>query len=136
MRDQSPKTSIVQLENVSSSADAKWYLGKRVAYLYHGQKAKVKKNGKKSHVRVMWGHITRVHGNSGLVRAKFVKPLPPSSFGSSLRVVCAYIDFVNEFLCTIVLCINVFFFLSLLDALSLSNINPYPNNTLCFFNIY
>lgn len=83
-RAQKPQTSLVQLENVNSAEDARWYLGKRVAFVYRGVKAD--KKGSKS--RTIWGKITRVHGNSGTVRAKFSVPLPPHSFGASLRVVC------------------------------------------------
>jgi len=83
---QQPNTSLVQLENVNSSEEAKWYLGKRVAYVYRATKAD--KSGNKS--RAIWGKITRVHGNSGAVRAKFTSALPPKSFGEALRVVSLY----------------------------------------------
>ena len=82
-RAQKPSTSIVQLENVNTQEEANWYLGKRVAYVYRAIKAD--KSGKKT--RTIWGKVTRVHGNSGAVRAKFSVPLPPRSFGASLRVV-------------------------------------------------
>lgn len=81
---QKPTTSIVQLENVNSSDDAKWYLGKRVVFAYRGRKAD--KNGSKT--RTISGKITSVHGNSGSVKARFTTALPPKSFGASLRVVC------------------------------------------------
>ena len=80
---QSPQNSLVQLENVNTPEEAKWYLGKRIAFVYRAQKAD--KKGSKS--RTIWGKVTRVHGNSGAVRAKFTVPLPPRSFGASLRVV-------------------------------------------------
>lgn len=80
---QQPNTSLVQLENVNSAEEARWYLGKRVAFVYRAKKAD--KKGNKT--RKIWGKVTRVHGNSGVVRAKFAVPLPPRSFGASLRVV-------------------------------------------------
>ncbi|VVT47181.1 60S ribosomal protein eL33 [Magnusiomyces paraingens] len=76
-----PNTSLIKLEGVSSTKDAQFYLGKRVAYVYRASK---EVNGSK--VRVMWGKITRSHGNNGVVRAKFSKNLPPNSLGSTIRV--------------------------------------------------
>merc|ERR1712136_187885 len=57
------------------------YCGKRVAYVY---KAKREING--SNFRVMWGKIRRPHGNSGAVRAKFSKNIPPKAFGAPCRI--------------------------------------------------
>jgi len=71
---QYPNTSLIQIENVNSKEEVAWYAGKRMAYIY---KAKVKKNG--SHYRCIWGKVTRPHGNSGVVRAKFKSNLPPRS---------------------------------------------------------
>ncbi len=92
-RTQQPNTSLVQLENVNSAEEARWYLGKRVAFVYRGSKAD--KEGSKT--RKIWGKVTRVHGNSGVVRAKFSVPLPPRSFGASLRVVRINDDFSGFF---------------------------------------
>ncbi|ORY08240.1 60S ribosomal protein L33-A-like protein [Basidiobolus meristosporus CBS 931.73] len=80
-RNQRTNTSLVQLENVSTKEDTQFYLGKRVAYVY---RAKREINGSK--VRVIWGRVTRPHGNSGVVKAKFRSNLPPHSFGASVRV--------------------------------------------------
>lgn len=76
-----PDVSLVQIEGVDTPEDAKFYLGKRIAFVYRGS---TEKNGSK--VRVIWGKVTRTHGNSGIVRARFRKNLPAQSFGASLRV--------------------------------------------------
>ncbi|CAO3631161.1 unnamed protein product [Cunninghamella blakesleeana] len=81
MRNQNPNTSLIQLEGVNTSKDAKFYLGKRVAYVY---RAKREVNGSKT--RIMWGVIQRSHGNGGVVKARFRKNLPPKSFGATVRV--------------------------------------------------
>ncbi|KXN69226.1 60S ribosomal protein l33-b [Conidiobolus coronatus NRRL 28638] len=81
MRSQDENTSLIKLEGVRTKEDTEFYLGKRVAYVY---KAKTLKNGTKA--RVMWGKITRAHGNSGTVRARFQKNLPPSAMGRLVRV--------------------------------------------------
>lgn len=78
---QHPNFSLLQVENVSSKKDATFYLGKRVAYVYHGKK---KVNG--SALKVIWGKIVRSHGNSGVVRAKFRRNLPSTAFGQAARV--------------------------------------------------
>ncbi|KAJ3315766.1 60S ribosomal protein L33A [Blyttiomyces sp. JEL0837] len=75
-------TSLIKIENVATTEDSSFYLGKRVAYVYRAAK---EINGSK--VRVIWGRVTRPHGNSGVVRAKFRSNLPPKSFGAGVRVV-------------------------------------------------
>lgn len=76
-----PETSLIKIEGVDDTNAATFYLGKKVAYVYRGQK---EKRGTK--IRVIWGKVTRAHGNSGVVRAKFANPLPSKSFGASVRI--------------------------------------------------
>ncbi|KAA8902142.1 hypothetical protein DIURU_002936 [Diutina rugosa] len=76
-----PNVSLIQIEGVANPTDAKFYLGKRIAYVYRASKEK-----RGSKIRVIWGKVTRTHGNNGVVRANFVKNLPPKTFGASVRV--------------------------------------------------
>merc|ERR1712039_1102674 len=73
--------TLLKLDGVRTREDAAFYFGKRVAYVY-----KAKKEVKNSKFRVMWGKIRRAHGNSGVVRAKFRKNIPPRAFGAPCRV--------------------------------------------------
>eukprot|EP00899_Mesostigma_viride_P006858 jgi/Mesvir1/16173/Mv08438-RA.1 len=78
---QYPSRSLILIENVTDFKDTQFYLGKKVAYVY---KAKTEKKGTK--YRCIWGRITQAHGNSGVVRAKFRKNLPPCALGGRVRV--------------------------------------------------
>lgn len=53
----------------------------RIAYIY---RAPTEKRGTK--IRVIWGRVTRTHGNNGVVRSKFRHNIPPKAFGESVRV--------------------------------------------------
>ncbi|KAF9922998.1 hypothetical protein FBU30_006879 [Linnemannia zychae] len=81
-RNQRPDISLIQIEGVKTAADTDFYLGKRVAFVY---RAKREVNGSK--IRCIWGRITRAHGGSGAVKARFRNNLPAKSFGASVRVV-------------------------------------------------
>lgn len=81
-------------------------MGKRVAFIYKADRARkdskvhieacalLRSSGTVSplprgeQIRVIWGKVTIPHGNTGVVRAKFTKNLPPKSIGASVRVVC------------------------------------------------
>ncbi|KAK1922750.1 ribosomal protein L35A [Papiliotrema laurentii] len=80
-RNSRPNQSLVAIEGVDTKEAARSYLGKRIAYVY---KAKREING--SRVRVIWGRVTRPHGNSGVVKGKFRVNLPAKTFGASVRV--------------------------------------------------
>ena len=81
LRNQYASTSLITMEHVKANAAAKFYLGKRSAYVY---KAHTLKKGSK--FRVIWGRVTRPHGSSGTVRAKCRRNLPPQAIGGPVRV--------------------------------------------------
>merc|ERR1712100_929791 len=74
------KHVLIKLENVPDKSSTAFYLGKKLCYVY---KAHTKKQG--TVYRTMWGKVTRAHGTSGVVRAKFKHNLPPSSIGGKIR---------------------------------------------------
>eukprot|EP00223_Ostreococcus_mediterraneus_P007944 CAMPEP_0179703932 /NCGR_PEP_ID=MMETSP0937-20121108/3057_1 /TAXON_ID=548131 ORGANISM="Ostreococcus mediterraneus, Strain clade-D-RCC2593" /NCGR_SAMPLE_ID=MMETSP0937 /ASSEMBLY_ACC=CAM_ASM_000575 /LENGTH=109 /DNA_ID=CAMNT_0021577131 /DNA_START=35 /DNA_END=364 /DNA_ORIENTATION=+ len=73
-------TSLIKLEGVSDAPSTRFYAGKKLCYIY---KAKTKKQG--TNYRTMWGKVMRPHGTSGVVRAKFAKPLPSNAMGAKVR---------------------------------------------------
>ncbi|AAZ10809.1 60S ribosomal protein L35a, putative [Trypanosoma equiperdum] len=89
---QNKNTALVRIENVNTTEDAKWYVGKRVCYVYHGYKIKrcvrwSKAPARRSNTRAIWGRITRPHGTSGTVRVKFNgSSVPASAIGRRIRV--------------------------------------------------
>ena len=82
-RNQHEQQALVRIEGVQTRRDARFYLGKRIAYIYKGKKTDPKTGSKK---RAMWGKVIHTHGNSGVVRAKFRRNLPPSAIARPLRV--------------------------------------------------
>eukprot|EP01088_Endostelium_zonatum_P017264 TRINITY_DN4_c0_g1_i1.p1 TRINITY_DN4_c0_g1~~TRINITY_DN4_c0_g1_i1.p1 ORF type:complete len:165 (+),score=40.87 TRINITY_DN4_c0_g1_i1:52-546(+) len=76
-----PEIALLNIDGVKTSEQARFYLGKRVAYVYHA-----KRKIKDSNTRVTWGRIVRTHGNSGVVRARFRRNLPPRAMGAPIRV--------------------------------------------------
>mmetsp|Transcript_21386 Transcript_21386/g.60231 ORF Transcript_21386/g.60231 Transcript_21386/m.60231 type:complete len:117 (-) Transcript_21386:35-385(-) len=80
-RTQNPNISLLKLEGVHDKTAASFYLGKRVAFIYRAHRAV-----KGSKHRVIWGKITRTHGNVGTVRANFKHNLPAKSLGARVRV--------------------------------------------------
>lgn len=94
-------TPLPQVQGTASKDEARWYVGKRCAFVYKAKnKTPVPGQAEKSNLRVIWGKVgklfslvfligfpnslsyppfkvTRPHGNAGSVRAKFARNLPP-----------------------------------------------------------
>ncbi|KAG9509166.1 60S ribosomal protein L35a, partial [Fragariocoptes setiger] len=87
LRKQREHTSLLKIEGCLTQKDAKWYLGKRCVFLYRAETKKlIKHEGVRAKKRAIWGKVTRTHGNSGVVRAKFKRNLPASAMGKRVRV--------------------------------------------------
>ena len=87
LRNQHPQTSLIKIEGVRSKKESHFYLGKRLAFVYKaGIKKIMKRCDNSSKYRVMWGYVTKSHGNCGVVRAKFKKNLPAGAMGHSVKI--------------------------------------------------
>lgn len=80
---------LFQVEGCRKKDHGSFYVGKRCVYVFKAKtrKAVPQKPYIKSRVRAIWGKVTRLHGNTGCVRARFRKNLPGHAMGQRIRIV-------------------------------------------------
>mmetsp|Transcript_122517 Transcript_122517/g.280830 ORF Transcript_122517/g.280830 Transcript_122517/m.280830 type:complete len:137 (-) Transcript_122517:43-453(-) len=78
---QKPNQVIVKIEGVREKTGARFYLGKKVAYVYKATKVV---NGTKN--RIIWGKVIGTHGSAGGVRCKFRPNLPGQALSRPCRI--------------------------------------------------
>ncbi|XP_037821644.1 60S ribosomal protein L35a [Lucilia sericata] len=88
LRNQHENQAILKIEGARRKEHGQFYIGKRCVYVY---KAETKKcvpqhPERKTRVRAVWGKVTRLHGNSGCVRARFNRNLPGHAMGHRIRI--------------------------------------------------
>ncbi|XP_071530161.1 large ribosomal subunit protein eL33 [Panulirus ornatus] len=86
LRQQHENTALLKVEGSKNKTDGAFYIGKRCVYVYKSKNKTPCPNGGTSRQRLIWGKVTRIHGNTGVVRARFSRALPAHAMGRIVRI--------------------------------------------------